>query len=370
VESSSPRTVAPASHRRSSPYRGADGRWYVAIDDPGARGRRYLSARSRRGLAVRIDEWQRTGRLPAYVAPSVGGGRNRAATTIRVGSVVLCAAALLGAGRVVDHSITPPRTSHRRIQRGTGAPGPVADPNPLALTAITSYLTTRTSNVTMALYDADNGRTYTYRPQLSEQTGSIIKLSILATLLHQHQQGNTPLDPLSVELLTSMIEHSSDAAASELWAQLGPPAVAAYDRSAGLTDTKLGALGLWGESTTTAADQVQIVRSLVYPNSVLDPASQAAAQNLMENLETDQRWGVSAGVPTGVTVALKDGWVPLTSYYDWQVNSVGWVDGDGCNYVLAILTDDNDSEQYGIDTIQQIAPLVWDELAPRADASA
>ena len=48
----------------------------------------------------------------------------------------------------------------------------------------------------------------------------------------------------------------------------------------------------------------------------------------MENVAPDQRWGVSGGVPAGVTVALKNGWLPLNdANTDWQVNSVGWVSG-------------------------------------------
>jgi hypothetical protein len=77
-------------------------------------------------------------------------------------------------------------------------------------------------------------------------------------------------------------------------------------------------------------------------------------------------------VPAGVTVDLKDGWDPLAgddgsdaaNGRNWQVNSIGWIDGDGRNYVLAVLTVGNVTEDYGIDTIQGIAPLVWKALAP------
>ena len=58
----------------------------------------------------------------------------------------------------------------------------------------------------------------------------------------------------------------------------------------------------------------------------------------MENVTPDQRWGVSGGVPAGVTVALKNGWLPLDdANTDWQVNSVGWVSGDGRDYLIAVL---------------------------------
>jgi len=47
-----------------------------------------------------------------------------------------------------------------------------------------------------------------------------------------------------------------------------------------------------------------------------------------------------------------------------QVNSIGYVSGAGRDYVFAILTDDNPSEGYGVDTINTLASLVFDALGP------
>jgi hypothetical protein len=61
-----------------------------------------------------------------------------------------------------------------------------------------------------------------------------------------------------------------------------------------------------------------------------------------------------------VTVALKNGWLPLdAASTDWQVNSVGWVSGDGRDYLIAVLTTGNPTEQYGIDTINALSSLIW-----------
>jgi hypothetical protein len=49
----------------------------------------------------------------------------------------------------------------------------------------------------------------------------------------------------------------------------------------------------------------------------------------MERVTPGQAGGISGGVPPGVTVALKNGWLPLDGNGDWQVNSIGWVIGDG-----------------------------------------
>ena len=76
-----------------------------------------------------------------------------------------------------------------------------------------------------------------------------------------------------------------------------------------------------------------------------------------------------------VTVALKNGWkfLPTCAKQDdscpWQVNSIGWVRGQGRNYVLAVLTTDDPPApgtaglDYGISTIQGVSQRVWANLA-------
>jgi Beta-lactamase enzyme family len=232
--------------------------------------------------------------------------------------------------------------------------------------SVAGYLASATGNVTAAVYDAVNGTTSVYRRGVSQTTASIMKVDILATLLDQAQSAAQPLTPADQALSVDMIEQSNNADAQVLWdAEGGAVAVGKFDDEAGLTQTDPDAAGYWGLSTTTAVDQVQLVRTIAYPNSILTQDSRAYALNLMSNVEAGQAWGVSAGVPAGVTVALKNGWLPLASG-GWQVNSVGYVDGDGRDYIMAVLTDGNASESDGIATIGAISGLIWDELAPGA----
>jgi hypothetical protein len=102
---------------------------------------------------------------------------------------------------------------------------------------------------------------------------------------------------------------------------------------------------------------------LVLPNQVLDAGSRAYELGLMEQVTSSEDWGVSSGVPQGVTVALKNGWLPPTAT-NWRINSVGWIDGQGRDYLLAVLTEGNPTESYGTDTIQGISSLAWAALAP------
>ena len=228
--------------------------------------------------------------------------------------------------------------------------------------AVASYLSATPQDVTAAVYDDVTGVTSIYRPGVAQDTASIVKVDILATLLAQGQADGQGLAPADGPLATAMIEQSDDDDAQDLWnSEGGATAVGTFDAAAGLTQTDPDAAGYWGLSTTTAADQVQLVRTVAYPNAILTPASQAYALNLMEHVDPDQTWGVSAGVAAGSTVALKNGWLPLDSG-GWQVNSIGYVDGDGRNYVIAVLTTD-DNEADGINFIQGLSGLIWQELA-------
>ena len=123
----------------------------------------------------------------------------------------------------------------------------------------------------------------------------------------------------------------------------------------------------WGLTTTTALDEVRLVSKFAYPNTLLNSTDRNYGLGLMEHVEADQDWGVSAGVAPGATVALKNGWLPLdlTNYTNWQVDSIGWIHGNGRDYVLAVLSSGNPDEPTGIYTIDTIARKIYSELGPR-----
>ena len=158
-----------------------------------------------------------------------------------------------------------------------------------------------------------------------------------------------------------MIEESLDSAADTLWTRLGPGAVGAFEREAGMTSTVPATDGVWGATTTTALDRLAMIRALVQPNTLLTDASRAYVLGLMEHVTPSQDWGATGGVPPGVTVALKNGFAIIDG---WQINTTGWVNGAGRDYLIAVLTNGNSSEQYGIDTVNGVSAFVWNALGP------
>ena len=236
-----------------------------------------------------------------------------------------------------------------------------------------SYLPGRAGTVLAAVYDLRTGRTWHLGRGQPQAEASIVKLDVLETLLSEHGQGDaTGLSATERTLAEQMIEDSDNDAATSLWNAVGGAAgIRSFNARAGLTHTVPSSCVVcpgfawpgWGLTTTTPEDQIALLRQLVTPSSVLTSAASQYALSLMEDVAPSQRWGVSGGVPAQVTVALKNGWLPLRGIgSDWQINSVGWVSGGGRNYLMAVLSTGNPTEQYGIDTIDELAAMVWQHM--------
>jgi Beta-lactamase enzyme family len=259
-------------------------------------------------------------------------------------------------------SVSPSPSGPRSGAGGHGRGG-----DPFTDRSLRRYLAGRKGNITAAVYDARARRTWVLHPGLREYTASIVKVQIMGAALNQAQASGQPLPPSQAALMGPMIEASDNDAATTLLADVGgPSALARFDKAAGLAETKPSTLALipgtdlpgWGLTTTTARDQVVLVARFAYPGGVLDDASRAYGLSLMEHVEADQGWGVSGGVPAGTTIALKNGWLPVGTS-GWQVDSIGWVNGHGRDYVLAVLASGNPTEEYGIGTIETIARAVY-----------
>jgi beta-lactamase class A len=275
-------------------------------------------------------------------------------------------------GSAVRHnSVTASPSSSPAVVSPAVSTRQAAHRDPFGETA-RSYVATRSGTVQAAAYDETTGQTWTLGPDTPQDEASIIKVDILETLLAQHRPRGTALSASDLALAEEMIEDSDNDAATSLWNEVGgPQGIGTYNASLGLTSTTpsncVTCAGFawpgWGLSTTTAADQIALLRELVQPNAHLTETQRMLALTLMERVTPLQRWGVTTGVPLQATVALKNGWLPLTSEAnDWQINSIGWISGRGRNYLIAVLTTGDPTEQYGIDTIDELSAIVWRQM--------
>jgi hypothetical protein len=277
------------------------------------------------------------------------------------------------AGGIGGGSSSGPPAVAAAATASSPGPRPAASHHDPLGSAAASYVSRRDGVVLAAVYDLRTGRTWQLGQGQPQDEASVVKLDVLETLLAERGRSGTELSTGDRLLAEQMIEDSDNDAATSLWDEVGGASgIRSFNTSAGLADTVPSACvncpGFpwpgWGLTTTIPGDQLTLLRTLVEPNSVLTNTERSYALSLMENVTPDQRWGVSGGVPAQATVALKNGWLPLNSANNnWQINSVGWISGSGRDYLIAVLTTGNPTEQYGIDTIDQLAAMIWNGMA-------
>jgi beta-lactamase class A len=192
-------------------------------------------------------------------------------------------------------------------------------------------------------------------------SASVVKATILAALLRWHQETGRPLTANEKYLATLMITQSDNNAASALWNEVGHARLQHFLNLAKMTETQLGPGGYWGLTQITARDELQLLRLLTARNSVLSYSSRAYQAGLMARVISSQRWGVPAGAPRGISVYVKNGWLPRATR-GWRINSIGAFQGHGRDYMIVVLSDNNPTMQYGVDTVQRVAEVVHRDL--------
>jgi hypothetical protein len=227
---------------------------------------------------------------------------------------------------------------------------------------ITAALATRRGTVAVGLYDRSTNTTCTLRSSSAYDSASVVKVTILATLLWDAKKHNRYLTDREVSLTKAMITKSDNAAASTLWKQLGLTKIKGFLAAAGMTQTKPGANGYWGLTQITVTDEQKLLKLITAPNAVLSDNSRAYIQKLMGQVISSQRWGTPYGAPSTVSVHVKNGWLSRSTH-GWRVHSVGTFKGGGHDYMITVLTHGNSTMNYGITTIQGVAKVIHKDLA-------
>jgi hypothetical protein len=198
-------------------------------------------------------------------------------------------------------------------------------------------------------------------------SASVVKVTILGTLLRDAQAAHRSLTPRERSLAWAMITRSDNGAASALWDEDGRGRLQRFLDAAGMTHTGLGPGAAWGLTRITAADETRLLWLLLQPNRVLGTSSRDYALALMADVTPAQRWGVPAGAPKSLVVHVKNGWLPLAPY-EWRINSLGGFTGHDERYSIVVLTQDNPTMSYGVTTVERIAEAVNRDLNPGATA--
>jgi len=223
----------------------------------------------------------------------------------------------------------------------------------------------RVSSVAIGVDDPGQGLQCWLNSSTHFDSASVVKVTILSALLRKAQEQHRYLTRTEAALAKEMITESDNDAASDLWDDVGRYDLRHFLDLAHMTQTYPGPGPYWGLTQITAYNEVLLLRLLLNRNSVLDTSSRDYVLDLMARVIPSQRWGVPAGAPTNLTVHVKNGWLPLFTH-GWRIHSIGAFTGRGGGYSIVVLTQDNPTMTYGIDTIEAIAKVVNRDLNPAA----
>jgi len=214
---------------------------------------------------------------------------------------------------------------------------------------------------TASVYDRRTGCAYDYRADLRLTTASVLKAEIMAGILLRAQAEGRGLTQWEQSNIGPMIARSADPEANALWSSLGGIAgMEGVDRAFGLTQTDQNSP--WGITTTSARDRTSLMRQLLYGDGgPLGASYRAIARSYLLSVVPSQRWGITAGVPPGTKVPLKNGFFS-SQCCRWRLNSSGAVE-IGAGYVVTILTDRWPNEAAGIEGNEFVARAVNARMA-------
>ncbi|MFC6169752.1 serine hydrolase [Loigolactobacillus jiayinensis] len=233
-------------------------------------------------------------------------------------------------------------------------------------TAWNKILATTNSQAQIAVYSKATGQVVATSNVASGKTfntASIVKVAVAAEMMKQRQEGKLTLTSSDEAYAQAMIENSDNDATTYLLANRlgGYDATKALFKGLNMTQTTADAEA-WGTTTTTATDQIKLLNAIYYgTDGYLNTKSRTYIMDLMNAVESDQDWGVSAGA---TTYQLKNGWLNDDDG-SWMVNSIGHVDEastTGADYTIAVLTAENSDEDTGINLIESLASATHEIL--------
>lgn len=299
------------------------------------------------------------GTAASATKPTVRAGRTMTASAARGGQTEAEAATITTTSALAAGTAAAP--ANARVREGICTSPPAYRALAAKLSAdVQGALRGRTGHHAVTVYDTLTGVSCYADSDRHFASASIVKAIILAALLRWHQETGVPLSPEEKGEATLMITQSDNDAATYLWDEVGMGRLQHFLDLAKMSETQLGRGGYWGLTQVTAHDEMLLLQLLTTKNSVLSAPSRSYQLGLMARVISWQRWGTPADAPGDVTVHVKNGWLPDGT--GWHINSIGAFTGKNRNYLIAVLTDANTSEQYGINTIQAVAQVVHRDL--------
>jgi len=262
---------------------------------------------------------------------------------------LLVAAATGCAGEPDARTVTVPGSQ--------ATPSASAEPELGLRAELDSYAAETGISFSVAIYEYDSGRAWSYNPERRYLEASLVKVPILLTLLRQATEEERELTEDEQLLADWMISQSDNVATDELYASVG--GAEELQKTYGLLGVgETEATDVWGANETNVEDQLRIATAVALGVEWIRPDLKDYAVSLLENVAPEQAWGITTGIlDPAAEVGLKNGWLQ-DDLLDWNVGSSGFVLGGTADYSIVVLTSGTATLDEGISILEGAAAIV------------
>jgi hypothetical protein len=193
----------------------------------------------------------------------------------------------------------------------------------------------------------ERGRLRGSRVDRVHESASVVKVMFMVALLREPDVRRDALSPGERHLIGPLIKRSDNQAATAVFNRVGEAALYRLAHDAGMKRFQTQAT--WGLTHITARDQARFMFRL---DRFIPRRHRRYAMHLLTRIVSSQRWGIPPVAPRGWTLHFKGGWSGAPS---WRVNQVMLLRRPPRRLSLAILTREQPSMTYGIESIEGVA---------------
>jgi beta-lactamase class A len=209
------------------------------------------------------------------------------------------------------------------------------------------YARGRDGLVSFAAVDS-RGDVHGLAPDRPYVSASVVKAMLLAAELRRLDGARAPVDESTRGLLTGMLIYSDNDAADAIYARVGDEGLYDVARRAGMGNFTVA--GYWGNAQITARDIAGFMSRL---DRVLPGGKRRAGLSLLERIVPEQSWGIPEAAGRKWTVRFKGGW-RSTDIGELVHQAAALRHEDGTTIAIAVLTDAQPTQGYGIETVRGI----------------
>jgi beta-lactamase family protein len=221
------------------------------------------------------------------------------------------------------------------------------------------YARSRRGSIAFAVVGS-GGRMHGYQTQLEMPSASVVKVVLLVTYLRMRSVRDRDLRDSDRSLLAPMIKRSDSSAATRVANIVGATRIERLARKAKMH--RFHYRRPWGFTRITAGEMARFMDRI---QRFIPVRHRDYARYLLSHVVDPQRWGLASFVDDRLPLwhlYFKGGWGSGTGWVDHQV---AYMQLHGDRVAVAVLTHNDPSHGYGIETLRGIGRLLLDHLRHR-----